>query len=243
MGLSVGSSVSCSLLSDRLSDLQVHVVPPPCPGHRMGTFTISCCVVAQSCPALSEPARLFCPCGFSRQEYWSGLLCPPPGYLPNPRLLHFRQILYSLSYQGSPISRYHQIAFQCNSVAVSGCSISFIHTCCCHPLTTSSNAYLGISFCDEIFRFLLVFWVVFFLSTCGTFQNILIKSFVRYILGILPASLYLFTKCPLIQTWVCNPPYQLVSAFGVFKKKRLPTLRSRRYSCGFYLEAWSSFHI
>ena len=24
------------------------------------------------------------PWGFSRQEYWSGLPCPPPGYLPNP---------------------------------------------------------------------------------------------------------------------------------------------------------------
>ena len=22
--------------------------------------------------------------GFSRQEYWSGLPCPPPGHLPNP---------------------------------------------------------------------------------------------------------------------------------------------------------------
>ena len=22
--------------------------------------------------------------GFSKQEYWSGLLCPPPGNLPNP---------------------------------------------------------------------------------------------------------------------------------------------------------------
>ena len=81
--------------------------------------------------------------GFSRQEYWSGLPCPPPGDLPNsgieprsptlqadslpskspgkPRvlecnlsllqgifltqelnrgLLHYRQILYQLSYQG-----------------------------------------------------------------------------------------------------------------------------------------------
>ena len=82
---------------------------------------------------------------FSRQEYWSGLLCPPPGDLPNPGiepmfpallvdtlpselpgkskntgvgslsllqgifltqdlkqgLLHCRQILYQLSYQGS----------------------------------------------------------------------------------------------------------------------------------------------
>ena len=24
------------------------------------------------------------PMGFSRQEYWSGLPCPPPGGLPNP---------------------------------------------------------------------------------------------------------------------------------------------------------------
>ena len=24
------------------------------------------------------------PWGFSRQEYWSGLLCPPPADLPNP---------------------------------------------------------------------------------------------------------------------------------------------------------------
>ena len=30
------------------------------------------------------PARLPCPWGFSRQEYWSGLPCPSPGELPNP---------------------------------------------------------------------------------------------------------------------------------------------------------------
>ena len=28
--------------------------------------------------------RLLCLWGFSRQEYWSGLPCPPPGDLPNP---------------------------------------------------------------------------------------------------------------------------------------------------------------
>ena len=27
--------------------------------------------------------QLLCPWGFSRQEYWSGLPCPPPGHLPN----------------------------------------------------------------------------------------------------------------------------------------------------------------
>ena len=31
-----------------------------------------------------QPARLLYPCmGFSRQEYWSGLPCPPPGDLPD----------------------------------------------------------------------------------------------------------------------------------------------------------------
>ena len=89
MGLSVGFSVSCSLLrSDRLLDLQVHVVPLQrlskalsYPGHRMGMLIISCCAVAQSSQTLCdpmEPARLSCPCGSSRQEYWSGLLCPLP---------------------------------------------------------------------------------------------------------------------------------------------------------------------
>ena len=29
------------------------------------------------------PTRLLCPWGFSRQEYLSGLPCPPPGNLPN----------------------------------------------------------------------------------------------------------------------------------------------------------------
>ena len=31
-----------------------------------------------------QPARLLCPWRFSRQEYWSGLPCPPPGDLPDP---------------------------------------------------------------------------------------------------------------------------------------------------------------
>ena len=31
-----------------------------------------------------QPSRLFCLWGFSRQEYWSGLPCPPPGDLPDP---------------------------------------------------------------------------------------------------------------------------------------------------------------
>ena len=50
------------------------------------------------------PTRLLCTWGVSRQEYWSVLPCPPPGDLPNPGIesRHCRQILYSLSHQGSP---------------------------------------------------------------------------------------------------------------------------------------------
>ena len=52
-----------------------------------------------------QPARLLWPWGFSRQEYWSGLPCPPPGDLPNPGIEPRSPplwILYQLSYQGSP---------------------------------------------------------------------------------------------------------------------------------------------
>ena len=38
-------------------------------------------LVAQLCPAACEAPLSM---GFSRQEYWSGLPCPPPGHLPNP---------------------------------------------------------------------------------------------------------------------------------------------------------------
>ena len=44
--------------------------------------------------------------GFSRQEYWSGLLSPPPGIFLtqelNLSLLRSRQILYALSFLGIP---------------------------------------------------------------------------------------------------------------------------------------------
>ena len=46
------------------------------------------CLVAQLCPAFCNPTDCSlpdsCPWGFSRQEFWSGLPCPPPGHLSNP---------------------------------------------------------------------------------------------------------------------------------------------------------------
>ena len=41
------------------------------------------CLVAQLCLTLCDPHGQW---GFSRQEYWSGLPCPPPGDRPNPEI-------------------------------------------------------------------------------------------------------------------------------------------------------------
>ena len=42
------------------------------------------CVLSCSVVSISLDCRLLCPWGLSRQEYWSGLSCPPPGNIPNP---------------------------------------------------------------------------------------------------------------------------------------------------------------
>ena len=80
-------------------------------------FTLCCCcLVAKSCPTLfatplTVARQALLSMGFSRQEYWSGLLFPSPGDLPdlrdqtqglNPRLLQW-QSDSSLSHQGSPL--------------------------------------------------------------------------------------------------------------------------------------------
>ena len=55
----------------------------------MTLFFNMCAKLLQLCqtlwdPMYCTPPRLLCPWGFSKQELWSGLPCPPPGYLPNP---------------------------------------------------------------------------------------------------------------------------------------------------------------
>ena len=52
--------------------------------------TCFCCVLSRSVvsdafrPRGLQPARVLDPRGLSRQEFWSGLPCSPPGDLPNP---------------------------------------------------------------------------------------------------------------------------------------------------------------
>ena len=76
-------------------------------------------LVTKSCPTLLTPWTVAHQASlsmeFSRQEYWSGSPCPPPGDLSdseikpgllhwasNPGLLHCRWIFYHLSHQRSP---------------------------------------------------------------------------------------------------------------------------------------------
>ena len=48
-------------------------------------MSTSCAQSFQSCPTLWTVARQApVSMGFSRQEYWRGLPCPPPGDLPDP---------------------------------------------------------------------------------------------------------------------------------------------------------------
>ena len=59
----------------------------------------SCVRPFETLPTVAHQAPL--PMGYSRQEYWSGLPCPPPGDLPDPGiepmflwLMHYSWILY-----------------------------------------------------------------------------------------------------------------------------------------------------
>ena len=67
-------------------------------------------LIAQSWPTLCNPVAYETPLsmGLPRQESWSGLPFPSPGDLPtqgsNVGPLHCRQILYHLSYEGSPVT-------------------------------------------------------------------------------------------------------------------------------------------
>ena len=49
-----------------------------------------CAKLLQSCPILCDPMTISrqapLSIGFSRQEYWSGLPCPPPEDLPDPEI-------------------------------------------------------------------------------------------------------------------------------------------------------------
>ena len=57
--------------------------------------------------------------GFSRQEYWSGLPCPPPGYLPDPGIEpksfmypYWQEGSLPLAPPGKPLTYYNSVQLQ-----------------------------------------------------------------------------------------------------------------------------------
>ena len=72
-----------------------------------------------------QTARHLCPWGF-RQEYWSGLPCPTPGDLPDPRIVHRSPALQKDSLPSEPagkpfqqwLATYH--THVCKSLNISG---------------------------------------------------------------------------------------------------------------------------
>ena len=54
-----------------------------------------------------QPARVLCPWGFSRQLYWSGLPCTPPGDCPNPGTEPRSPELQSDSLSSEPSGKVH----------------------------------------------------------------------------------------------------------------------------------------
>ena len=59
------------------------------PGQQSPASSFAEVLVSQSCPILATPWTAACQAplsmGISRQEYWSGLLCPPSGDSSQPR--------------------------------------------------------------------------------------------------------------------------------------------------------------
>ena len=77
------------------------------------------------------PARLL-PMGFSRQEHWSGQLCPPPGDLPDPEIKPISPASPALqtdslplSHQGSPKSFLPAYKYTVSSTTLKKILISF----------------------------------------------------------------------------------------------------------------------
>ena len=60
--------------------------------------------------------------GFSRQEYWSGLPCPPPGYLPNPGIEPAFPVTRALQVNSLPLSHWRSPQIFFSSVQFS-CSV------------------------------------------------------------------------------------------------------------------------
>ena len=84
-------------------------------------------LVTKSCPTLAAPWTVahwaLLSMRFSRQEYWSGLPCPPPGDFPDPEIEPtspvvpaLQAVSLPLGHQGSPQRAIVKAKSHCTSV-------------------------------------------------------------------------------------------------------------------------------
>ena len=72
----------------------------------MHACQVSSVVSTSSRPHGQLPTRLLCPWGFSRQEHWSELPCPPPGDLPDPGIKPTSLMAPALQVDSLPLSHW-----------------------------------------------------------------------------------------------------------------------------------------
>ena len=80
----------------------------------------SCCLVTKLCSTFMTPCTVACQgplsMDFSRQEYWSGLLFPSPGYLPSagiePKSPALAGRFFTTEPAGKPLSSFLEMEFK-----------------------------------------------------------------------------------------------------------------------------------
>ena len=67
---------------------------------------LSCCHVQLFVTPQTVVHKASLSMGFSRQEYWSGLPCPPPGGLPNPGIKPTSPVALERQVDSLPLSHW-----------------------------------------------------------------------------------------------------------------------------------------
>ena len=100
--------------------------------HRLPEFAqvcsvLSCSIVSNSATPWTVAHQAPLSIGFSRQEYWSRLPCPPPGDLPNPGVKPRSPALQADCLPSEPLGK------PCPSLVFSNYEITY-HLCSEHQL-------------------------------------------------------------------------------------------------------------
>ena len=128
-------------------------------------------------PYRLKPARHLCPWGFSRQESWSGLPCPPPGDLPKLGIEPRSPILQADSLLSEPLGKPWASIISVHQVQVFLCWYWFPEKFHLYTLwfSVSASPILGAAVCPVTPLLLLRSCVNF--SVCSAFSPSRIEWF------------------------------------------------------------------